>query len=238
MAETISPVRPEQLRQSPDTHLRAGLRVTERARSQTTEKQTGVLDRLLPKSAKLKLAQLALAATVLVNAGCGNISAPEIRVPQLPFFGTEQTVEPTKAPYTPTVEATATPTAQPTKTAEPPTATPTKEPTKPPTPTATPEKKIPTELPKDIISKEDLENKYGVKIFNTPDVEMMIREGAIENDPIFQWLQFKDEPTRKHREYLKESNTTDDYDVAQIFWQNPRHLNVFLVNGPVVHPKF
>lgn len=255
MAEKIASIQPENQRGMAEFAINAGAEVTKHARSRLPAHQRGILERLLPQKAKITIANVALAASVLVSAGCGNSGISEIRVPHIPGFEIEHiskiTPTPTFEPATPQsafttpeITATSTPSPKPADTSTPtptettkPQSTSTMLPTKTfaPTFTPTPDKTIPTELPKDILSKEELEDKYHVRIFNTPNIEFMVRRGALDYDPIFQWLQFKDKATLEHKEPAVAPGNDE---VERRNWQAPRHLNVFLIDGPIVHPKF
>lgn len=168
---------------------------------------------------------VALALQLLTGAGCGNVKGPDI---SLPWAQATET-----AVSTPT-ESTSKPPETPKVIVTPETKTNTYNfnPL-----TASPEKRIPTELPKDIIPTEELENSYNVHIYNTSKIEFMLRRAAIDNDPVFQWLQFKDKGTLEHQKYLKERGGESD-EFEKIFNEMPRRLNVFLIEGPTVHPKF
>lgn len=62
-----------------------------------------------------------------------------------------------------------------------------------PSPVASKEVKVkePREIPNDVLSKEELA-KMNVKILNSPNWDLLVRKGAMEYSPTFQWVQNKD----------------------------------------------
>lgn len=123
-----------------------------------------------------------------------------------------------------------------------------------PGPTITPRPPIPTtleksilkkqtykdQLPSDIVTEQELEQKYNTRIWDTPDVKLHLRREALEKEPIFKYLQESGsqfdivllDGSKVHPEFLSEEQKKALPDLVKILnsiYKSPQQLREMYV---------
>lgn len=171
-------------------------------------------------------------AAALAAAGLGNTDEG-VRLPLSPTE-TPDTSPPRATPKLSESSASPTPKATeipyPSPTPEPPIPSPsaTARPTEVSRSSPASEEKLIRELPKGIIPKKELEEKYHVFIHNLPDTELLLRESILEQQkPLFDWL-LKQAPQPAR---VIEWNPNKPGIIAPLVNEPPRRLDIILINS-------